>query len=118
MARHNREGIGSDQRGYGYTVGYQPDWLRHVKVTRVLETGRQSTKTLFRNPHDRREAEPGDTVRTQIESVDQGLSVEVSVYDPSSKVGRIRFSCRVDTPDGDEEEIEFTIEGALRPAGS
>ena len=59
MARHNRDGYGADQRGYAYGVSYQPDWLRHVKVTRVLQTGRQSTKTLFRNPADRQEASPG-----------------------------------------------------------
>jgi len=50
LARHNREGQGADQRGFEYAVNYQPDWLRQVKVTRQLETGRQSTKTLFRNP--------------------------------------------------------------------
>jgi hypothetical protein len=50
MARHNREASGSDQRGFEYTISYQPDWLRQVKVTRLLETGRQSTKTLFVNP--------------------------------------------------------------------
>lgn len=119
MARHNREGTGADQRGFEYTVGYQPDWLRLVKVTRMLETGRQSTKTLFRNPLRRREAEPGDRVRTSIESPDQGLHVEVAVYDPASKVTRLRVACRVRTPDGDDEEIEFMVEGALPPpAGS
>lgn len=115
MARHNREGTGADQRGVEYTVGYQPDWLRLVKVTRVLETGRQSTKTLFKNPQVRREAEPGDRIRTQIQSADQGLSVEVSVYDPDAKVTRVRLACRVDTADGDEE-IEFSIEGGLPAA--
>ena len=49
MARHNRDGRGSDQRGFDYEIGYQPDWLQQVKVTRNLESGRQSTKTLFRN---------------------------------------------------------------------
>ena len=50
MARHNRDGQGADQRGQEYEISYQPDWLRLVKVTRTLETGRQSTKTLFKNP--------------------------------------------------------------------
>ena len=54
MARHNRDGEGVDQRGHGYVVSYQPDWLRLVKVTRDLESGRQSTKTLFRNPAETR----------------------------------------------------------------
>jgi hypothetical protein len=113
VARHNREGIGADQRGFEYRVGYQPDWLRLVKVTRVLESGRQSTKTLYRNPMRSREAEPGDRVRTRIESADQGLDVEVSVYDPSSRITRLRVACTVDTPRGGAEEIEFMIEGAL-----
>lgn len=115
MARHNREGLGADQHGYEYEVGYQPDWLRLVKVTRSLESGRQSTKTLFRNPHDRREAEPGDRVRTQIVSRSQGLDVEVSVYDPAEQVTRIRLACVVDTARGSQEEIEFVIEGGLPP---
>lgn len=115
MARHNREGLGADQHGYEYTVGYQPDWLRLVKVTRSLDSGRQSTKTLFRNPHDRREADPGERVRTQIASPSQGLDVEVSVYDPGEQVTRIRLACLVETPQGAQEEIEFVIEGALPP---
>lgn len=118
MARHNREGTGADQRGFEYRVGYQPDWLRLVKVTRTLESGRQSTKTLFKNPLSRGEAEPGDRVRTSIESPDQGLEVEVSVHDPSSQVTRVRVACRVATPDGREDEVEFTIEGALPPSRS
>src|SRR5690554_884633 len=67
MARHNREARGSDQNGYEYTISYQPDWLRQVKVTRLLDNGRQSTRTLFANP-DRPERNPGRQVRTRIES--------------------------------------------------
>lgn len=118
MARHNREGTGADQRGFEYRVGYQPDWLRLVKVTRTLESGRQSTKTLFKNPLSRGEAEPGDRVRTSIASPDQGLDVEVAVYDPASQVTRVRLACRVETPGGGEDEVEFMIEGALPRARS
>ncbi len=118
MARHNREGSGADQHGHEYVVGYQPDWLRFVKVTRVLESGRQSTKTLFRNPHEYREADPGDRVRTQIRSRAQGLDVEVSVFDPGEQVQRIRVSCVVDGDRGGSEEVEFVIEGALPPGRS
>ena len=50
MARHNREGNGEDQLGREYEVSYQPDWFYQMKVTRDLPSGRQSTKTLFRNP--------------------------------------------------------------------
>jgi len=116
MARHNRDGSGADQRGHEYVVSYQPDWLRLVKVTRSLESGRQSTKTLFRNPADRAEAAPGDRIRTRITSADQALDVEVAVTDPGARVSRVRIACRVATPDGGEEEVEFAIEGALPPA--
>lgn len=118
MARHNREGHGTDQRGHEYRVSYQPDWLKHVKVTRALETGRQSTKTLYRNPADRKEAEPGDRVRTRIVSDEQGLDVEVAVTDPQGAVVRVRVACEVVGPDGEPEEVEFTLENELpTPAG-
>lgn len=118
MARHNRDGKGTDQREYEYRVSYQPDWLRHVKVTRQLESGRQSTMTLFRNPREWRKAEPGDKVRTRIISEDQGLEFQVSVIDPSHQVTRIRVAYRVPSPDdpGGEEEIELTLENSLPEA--
>jgi len=50
MARHNRDSRGTDQRGFDCDISYQPDWVRLIKVTRSLESGRQSTKTLFKNP--------------------------------------------------------------------
>ena len=95
MARHNREGHGADQRGFEYGVNYQPDWLKQVKVTRQLETGRQSTKTLFRNP-ERAAAEPGDRIRTRIVSQDQRLDFEVALTDPKAAVRRIRVADRAD----------------------
>jgi len=114
MARHNREGRGADQRGHEYEVSYQPDWLRHVKVTRDLETGRQSTKTLLRNPAKRREAEPGDRVRTRISSPDQGIDFEVAVEDLRGAVRRVRITYEIPGGDGRmREEIEFTLEGKL-----
>ena len=114
MARHNREGHGADQRGYHYGISYQPDWLRHVKVTRDLETGRQSTKTLFRNPADRQESEPGDRVRTRITSRDQSVDFEVAIGDPYRAIRRVRVVYAVPGADGrPEEEIEFTLEDDL-----
>lgn len=115
MARHNREGYGADQRGYEYRVSYQPDWLKHVKVTRALPTGRQSTKTLYRNPADRKEAQPGDRVRTRIISEDQGLDVQVAVTDRRGTVVRVRVACEVVGPDGEPEEVAFTLENELPP---
>ncbi len=117
MARHNRDGKGVDQRGFDYTVSYQPDWLRLVKVTRELETGRQSTMTLYRNPADGREADPGEKVRTRIASPTQKMDFEVAVRDPRARVTRVRVACMVDGPDGTPQEVEFTLEGDLPSAG-
>jgi hypothetical protein len=113
MARHNRDGHGADQRGYEYGINFQPDWLRLVKVTRNLETGRQSTKTLFKNPAETAEAEPGDKVRTRILSPDQGLDFEVAIDDPHAAVTRIRVSYVVRNSIGEREEVEFTLESEL-----
>jgi len=114
MARHNREGQGADQRGHQYGISYQPDWLRHVKVTRDLETGRQSTKTLFRNPADKSEGEPGDRIRTRITAKDQSVDFEVVIADPHQAVRRIRVAYELPGTDGRrEEEIEFTLEDGL-----
>lgn len=88
MARHNRDGQGSDQRGLDYGISYQPDWLNLIKVTRKLESGRQSTKTLFRNP-GRREQSPGRKVRTGITSKEQGLDFEIVLHDPDQVVRRV-----------------------------
>ena len=109
MARHNRDGAGADQRGFEYDVSYQPDWLKLVKVTRQLETGRQSTKTLFRNP-SAPEAEPGDRIRTRITSPDQALDFEVALTDPRCAVKRVRIAYEVPGTNGRTEEVEFTLE--------
>jgi len=113
MARHNRDGTGADQCGFEYEVNYQPDWFRLVKVTRALDSGRQSTKTLYRNPVARRKSRPGRRVRTGIRSPDQLLDVEIAVLDPKRRVKRIRVCCEVPGDDGAVEEIEFTVEGGL-----
>jgi hypothetical protein len=107
MGRHNRDAHGSDQRGFDYDVSYQPDWLRLIKVTRTLESGRQSTKTLFRNPAAR-EHPPGPTVRTRVTCPDQSVDVEVDVTDAKGIVKRIIIVTA--PPDAPDEELEFTIE--------
>lgn len=88
MARHNREGHGSDQRGFEYTISYQPDWLSQVKVTRLLESGRQSTKTLFANPAEPAR-KPGRLVRTEVRCEDQDLRFEIALTDPHRVVRRV-----------------------------
>jgi len=118
LARHNREGEGTDQRGFCYNVSYQPDWLRHVKVTRLLESGRQSTMILFRNPAERGEREPGDQVRTRVRCPDQDLDVQVTVADSCGHVRRVRVACAVPSADGDgEEEVVLTFENGLPLGG-
>jgi hypothetical protein len=116
MARHNREGHGADQRGCQYEISFQPDWLRHVKVTRDLESGRQSTKTLFRNPAGGKESEPGDRVRTRITSDELDVDLEVVVHDPRKAIRRVKVAYTIPGRRGrSEEEIEFTLEDKLRP---
>lgn len=108
MARHNREGKGEDQLGRTYVVSYQPDWFYQIKVTRDLESGRQSTKTLCRNV-DAAQAEPGPKVRTRIQSEELGLDFEVSLEDANGVIRRITVETVV--PDGPDqgEPVSFTI---------
>lgn len=116
MARHNREGHGSDQRGFDYTISYQPDWLRQVKVTRLLDTGRQSTKTLFSNPTEP-ERRPGRAVRTEVRCEDQGLAFEIVVHDPDRVVKRVIVetgpSDGARGAHGMEDDVQFTFDHRL-----
>ncbi len=112
MARHNREGHGSDQRGFDYGIGYQPDWLQQVKVTRNLESGRQSTKTLFRNPAGVREQSPGSKVRTRISSPEQGIDFEIAIHDPRGVVKRIIIET-IPRGLGPEDAVSFSLEDSL-----
>ncbi len=113
MGRHNREGKGADQQGFEYQINYQPNWLRLVKVTRTLDSGRQSTKTLFRNPMDHVKSLSGERVRTRIVSRSQGLDVEVVVSDRNHFVQRVEVTCRVPTADGRAEDVVYTLEHSL-----
>jgi hypothetical protein len=108
MARHNREGHGTDQRGTDYVISYQPDWLRQIKVTRTLENGRQSTKTLFRNPGAREQA-PGTHVRTRIMTADRRLDIEIAVDDPHGTVTRITVEAELPGRSGADGAVQFTI---------
>lgn len=109
MGRHNREARGADQRGYDYEISYQPDWLHQIKVTRTLESGRQSTKILFRNPVAR-EQPPVPRARTRIVSAEQQLDVEVDLNDPHGVVKRIIVVTSPAAGDTTEEELEFMIQ--------
>lgn len=117
MARHNREARGTDQRGTEYEISYQPDWLRQIKVTRTLETGRQSTKTLFRNP-GRREHKPGSKVRTRIRCKPESLDFEIGVDDPQGVVTRIVVETNLPGRPGETGNVVFTIDEKLPGADS
>lgn len=111
MARHNREGRGEDQYGRQYIIGYQPDWLHQVKVTRTLENGRQSTKTLLRNPEPPAQ-EPGSRVRTSIRCEALGLDVEVAVADPRRVVRRIIVETVVAEGEDAGQAVSFSVAAA------
>ncbi|UCC83323.1 MAG: hypothetical protein JSW46_20630 [Gemmatimonadota bacterium] len=115
MARHNREGEGTDQHGARYTISYQPDWLRQIKISRTLSgSNRQSTKTLFRNPATCAERSPGDRVRTRVKSADGKLDFEITVADKSRRVDQIVVTSRAADGKG---EITFIIDGSLPGPG-
>lgn len=111
MARHNKVGRGTDQHGAEYQVSYQPDWLHQVKVTRTLANGRQSTKTLFRNPEQPGRS-PGPRVRTRITSGEENLDFEIDVSDPAGIITRIVVETK---PAGDHSCIQFTIDDRQIP---
>jgi hypothetical protein len=116
VARHNREGTGSDQRGFEYSISYQPDWLRHVKVTRALPSGRQSTMTLFRNPVPHREEELGSRVRTRIVCEEQGVDLELAVRGRQEGVRCVSITFTVPRANGKgTEEVTLTLEDDLSP---
>lgn len=115
MARHNREGTGQDQLGRTYTVSYQPDWFYQVKVTRDLESGRQSTKTLFRNAEPP-QAEPGPRVRTRITSEEVGVDVEVALDDPDGAVRRVTVETVAQSGEDRGQPIAFVISRRRRRA--
>jgi hypothetical protein len=112
MARHNRAARDADQRGDTYELSYQPDWLRLVKVTRTLESGRQSTKTLFKNP-TKREQVPGSRVRTRVTCKDQRVEFEIELDDPQGVVRRIIVETA--PPGGGEEPVVFSIDAQPSP---
>jgi hypothetical protein len=113
MARHNRDGRGTDQRGVDYDISYQPDWMQQIKVTRTLENGRQSTKTLFRNP-GRPARAPGPRVRTRVTSKDRRIDFEIGVDDPHGVITRIVIETSPTGRPGDQANVVFTIDDGVK----
>lgn len=113
MARHNREARATDQHGVLWNIGYQPDWLSRVKVSRLLPGGRRrSSLTLFRNPGRRAEAEPGRVVRTDIRAVDGSARFRIAVEDPDDIIESVLVVTRR-RHKGGTEKLKFLIEARL-----
>lgn len=112
MARHNRNGTGVDQRGFLYRINYPPDWLERVRVTRNLPSGRQSTRTIFRNPSRNPEVDPGDLIRVRLESPEQDMVIETSVRTTPDRLEEIVLEWRDPrTPDPRMGRITVTLRG-------
>ncbi len=94
MARHNRNGTGVDQLGFRYRISYPPDWLDRVRVTRRLPSGRQSTRTIFRNPSRNPAVDPGDLIRVRLESPEQDMVIETSVRTTPDRLEEIVLQWR------------------------
>lgn len=112
MARHNRQGRGVDQNGFSYRISYPPDWLDRIRVTRKLPSGRQSTRTLFRNPARRPLGALNGLVRTTIESPEQGLELTLSFRAGSDRVTGMEVHWRKSADPADEmERVSFRLTG-------
>ena len=112
MSRHNRDATGTDQLGFRYRISYPPDWLDRIRVTRRLPSGRQSTRTLFRNPARKPLGEVGGLTRTTISSEDQDLEVAVSFGTGSGRVNEIEVHWQNSAGLVDEmDRISFRLTG-------
>ena len=96
-------------------MSFQPDWLKRVKVTRQLESGRQSTKTLFRNPAREPEATPGPRIRSGMTAADGSVDFEIALTDPKAAVKSVRIAYEIPGSNGRTEELEFTLESLDAP---
>ncbi len=113
MARHNQEGRGVDQHGDLWLIGYQPDWLKQVKISRELPDGRRrSTLTLFRNPARHAEDRPGKVVRTRITAADGSVDVQLSLEDRDAVVDHIVVAIK--RKRGRRiERVQFLVQGGM-----
>jgi len=117
MSRHDRDASGTDQLGFRYRISYPPDWLDRIKVTRRLPSGRQSTKTLFRNPVRIPEADPAGLLRIRIESEGQDLLVEANIRAAGNRVADVVVTWRgTETNESGATSVRFTLVGFVPPA--
>jgi hypothetical protein len=116
MARHNREARGVDQRGELWIIGYQPDWLSRVKISRKLPRGRRRSRlTIFRNPARQAQAKPGKVVRTRVAAADGSAEFTVALEDRMDVVESIIVVIR--RGKRKKEKVEFVLQGRLPPSG-
>ncbi len=114
MARHNREARGVDQRGELWIIGYQPDWLSRVKISRKLPRGRRRSRlTIFRNPSRQAQAKPGKVVRTRIAAADGSAEFTVALEDRKGVVESIIVTTRRGKQQ--KERVDFVLQGRMPP---
>jgi hypothetical protein len=112
MAKHNRESEGVDQRGFTYRIHYPPDWLRLIRVSRPLPSGRRSGMILFRNGQKGRGLGEGSPIRLRITCPEQGVDLQVHLRAEGAPARRFMLSCSVPSPSGrGEERLDFLFEG-------
>ena len=103
-----------DQAGRLWRIGFQPDWLSRLKISRKLPNGsRRSSHTLFRNPARRAEAEPGRVVRTDIRSVDGRIAFRVAIEDPDRIVEQVIVVTRQGGRGKRGEVVKFVLDARL-----
>ena len=103
-----------DQVGRLWRIGFHPDWLSRIKISRDLPNGRRrSSHTLYRNPARRAEAQPGRVVRTEINSVDGRIGFRIAVEDPDRIVEEVIVVTRQGGRGKPSEVVKFMIDARL-----
>jgi hypothetical protein len=103
-----------DQVGRLWRIGFHPDWLSRIKISRDLPNGRRrSSHTLYRNPARRAEAQPGRVVRTEISSVDGRIGFRIAVEDPDRIVEEVIVVTRQGGRGRRSEVVKFMIDARL-----
>ena len=95
MARHNRTTAGVDQLGNLWRISYQPDWLRHLKLSQRVFGCRRTSRTVLRNPEERALTLPGRKIRTALGLADGAGEVAVTLEDPAGLVTGIDLTMKL-----------------------
>ncbi|MEN8376032.1 MAG: hypothetical protein ABFS34_11340 [Gemmatimonadota bacterium] len=105
MPRRNKSGRGKDQKGVSYTVSYQPDWLKKIRVSRKAKKGKKAMYDMFINP-ERPKEWPGRKVRTAVRSTNPHVDFEVAIDDPHGRIKRVKVDYEM--PGG--ETVTYSID--------